>query len=273
MLRRSAFLAATLFFLPAGVFGGWSSDAPEAWEYWEYNNPENTQPIDHTAWDTFLQKYIRPDGAGYNRFAYSSVTDEDKQALENYIDSLAQIEITERARPVQLAYWLNLYNALTINVVLDHYPVSSIRKIRLGGVLSRGPWDGELIEIEEEPMSLNAIEHEILRPIWNDPRLHYGINCASVGCPNLHDRAFTAANVDALLDQLATEFLSHPRGLHIDGDSVTVSSIFQWFAYDFGNSETGIIEHIAKYAPEEKADLLLKIGELSDAEYDWALNQ
>ncbi len=273
MLRRFAFLAITLLTLPAGLFDNWSSNAPEAWEYWEYNNPQNEQRIDHSLWDGFLQKYVRPDGNGYNAFAYSSVTETDKTVLESYIAALSKIEITERSKPVQLAYWINLYNALTINVVLDHYPVSSIRKIRLGGVLSSGPWDEDLIEVEQEPMSLNAIEHEILRPIWQDPRLHYAINCASVGCPNLHIRAFTADNADQLLDQLASDYLSHPRGLKIEGDVVTVSSIYEWFAYDFGNSEQAIIEHIAKHAPAEKSERLLQIGELSGSEYDWTLNQ
>ena len=174
---------------------------------------------------------------------------------------------------MQLAYWINLYNALTIKVVLDHYPVASIRDIRLGGLLSRGPWDGDLIEIEGEPITLNAIEHEILRPIWKDPRLHYAINCASVGCPNLHNRAFTAANSEHLLPQLAKDYLSHPRGLKIEDDSVTVSSIFEWFAYDFGNSEDGIIKHIAAYAPTAKSEALLRIGEISGSHYDWSLNE
>lgn len=270
---RFAALAASLLFLPAGLLGGWSSSAPEAWEYWAYNNPENTQPLDHAAWDAFLQKYVRPDGQGYNRFAYGEVSAADKAALEGYISYLTGLEITEHAQPVQLAYWLNLYNALTVKVVLDHYPVKSIRDIRLGGLLSRGPWDGELIEIEEEPITLNAIEHEILRPIWKDPRLHYAINCASVGCPNLHDRAFTATNTPGLLDQLARDYLSHPRGLKIDGDSVTVSSIFQWFAYDFGNAEPQIIEHIVTYAPPEKGEALQRIGEIAHTEYDWSLNE
>ncbi|WP_299848756.1 DUF547 domain-containing protein [uncultured Roseovarius sp.] len=273
MLRRLLFLALTLSILPAGLLGRWSSSAPEAWEHWEYHDPENKHPINHSAWDKFLQKYVRPDGNGYNKFAYSSVTDTDKTRLETYIDNLTQIEITERARPVQLAYWINLYNALTIKVVLDHYPVSSIRNIRLGGILNRGPWDEELVEIEAESISLNAIEHEILRPIWQDPRIHYAINCASVGCPNLHRRAFTATNVDDLLDQLAEEYLSHPRGFKIEGDIVTVSSIFQWFAYDFGNSEEGVIKHIAQHAPANKVEKLLQIGGISDSEYDWSLNQ
>ena len=273
MLSRFGFLALALLLLPAGLLGGWSSSAPEAWEYWEYNNPDNAQPIDHSTWDMFLRKYVRPDGNGYNKFAYGEVSSADKAMLENYIQKLSQVEITERARPVQLAYWINLYNALTIKVVLDHYPVASIRDIRLGGLLSRGPWDGELVEIEEEQITLNAIEHEILRPIWRDPRLHYAINCASVGCPNLHNRAFTAANTPQLLDQLATAYLAHPRGLSIENNEATVSSIFQWFAYDFGNSEQKIIKHIAKYAPAQKAQALIKIGDLADADYDWALNE
>lgn len=273
MLRRVFFACVAVTFLPAGLLGGWSSSAPEAWEYWEFNNPDNSQPIDHSAWDGFLQKYVRKASDGYATFAYDQVTAGDKAALDGYIDALAQIEITERARPVQLAYWLNLYNALTVQVVLDRYPVDSIRDIRLGGLLSRGPWDGELVDIEDEPMSLNAIEHEILRPIWKDPRIHYGINCASVGCPNLHDRAFTAANVDTVLDQLARDYLAHPRGLRIENGAATVSSIFRWFAYDFGNSEQGVIRHIATYAPQDKAQALLAIGEIADTEYDWNLNQ
>ncbi|MGB5863329.1 MAG: DUF547 domain-containing protein [Sulfitobacter sp.] len=273
MLTRPIALVVALTVLPAGLFTNFSSSEPEAWEYWEYNNAENTQAIDHSAWDSILQEYIKPDGNGLNLFAYGSVTDADKAALKAYIASLTEIEITERAKPVQLAYWLNLYNALTIDVVLDHYPVASIRDIRLGGLLSRGPWDGDLVEVEEEPMSLNAIEHEILRPIWKDPRLHYGINCASIGCPNLHDEAFTGENVDALLDVLAKEYLSHPRGLTIEDDSVVVSSIFEWFAYDFGNSEEGVITHISQYITPERQSELAAIGEIAKTEYDWALNE
>jgi len=272
-MRSLAFACIALLALPAGILGGWSSSAPEAWEYWDYSNPDNTEPVDHSAWDQFLQTYVMPGADGYSTFAYEAVTPEDKARLDTYINTLSEIEITNRAKSVQLAYWLNLYNALTVQVVLDHYPVDSIRKIRLGGLLSRGPWDGELIVVEEAPITLNAIEHEILRPIWQDPRLHYGINCASVGCPNLHTQAFTAANVDDLLDELARDFLAHPRGLNIENGTVTVSSIFSWFAYDFGNSEQGIIEHIASFAPEDKANALREIGSISGTEYDWALNQ
>ena len=273
MLQRIGFAIVAMAFLPAGILGGWSSSAPLSWEYWELSNPNNTQPIDHSAWDGFLQKYIRDDGTKYSTFAYDAVTAADKAALDSYIAAMSQVQITDRARPVQFAYWLNLYNALTIQVVLDHYPVDSIRDIRLGGLLSRGPWDGELLDIEGLPMTLNAIEHEILRPIWADPRIHYGVNCASVGCPNLHNKAFTAANVDGLLTKLAHDYLAHPRGLQIVGNEVTVSKIFSWFAYDFGNSEQSVIDHIATYAPTDKAQALREIGEISDTQYDWSLNQ
>ena len=272
-MRRFAPAILCLIFLPAGEILKWSSFAPSSWEYWENHVADAQEEIDHSAWDSFLKRYITQDETGLNRFNYGGVTHADKAALDTYIKGLEAIEITNYAKPEQLAYWLNLYNAVTIQVVLDHYPVASIKDIDISGLLSNGPWKADLVTVEELELSLNAIEHDILRPIWSDPRIHYGVNCASIGCPNLHKTAFTGDNVDALLTTLARDFVNHPRGVTIVEGDVIVSSIYSWFAHDFGNSHDAVFAHISEYAEAPLRAKLQSIGSISDHAYDWNLNE
>ena len=127
--------------------------------------------------------------------------------------------------------------------------------------------------IEGETLSLDDIEHRILRPIWQDPRIHYAVNCASIGCPNLSNEAFTAQNTDVLLTQGAIAYINHPRGVSINNDELTLSSIYKWFKEDFGTDDRAIIQHLQTYA---KPALKAQLGELSDIEgyeYDWSLNE
>ncbi|MCG8693457.1 MAG: DUF547 domain-containing protein, partial [Minwuiales bacterium] len=192
---------------------GQANAAPKSklWERWTAHDPSATQQIDHRAWDQFLRTYVRPNGSGLNLVAYSEVTAEDRRALEAYLSALAVTPISRFNRAEQVAYWINLYNALTIKVILDHYPVESIRKISISpGLFSIGPWDRKLIRIEGEELTLNDIEHRILRPIWQDPRIHYAVNCASISCPNLIPTAFTGANADELMTAGAREYMNSP---------------------------------------------------------------
>ncbi len=269
---RSAALVAVLL-ATSGFLNSWSSSKPELWEGWEAHNPKNAEPINHSAWNALLQKYVTTDKTGLNRFAYGKVTKADKQLLKKYIAQLSKIQITDRARNVQLAYWINLYNALTIDVVLKHYPVKSIRDIDISGVFANGPWGKALVTVEGEELTLDDIEHQILRPIWKDPRIHYGVNCASIGCPNLLKKPFTAKTVNAQLDQAARDYVNHPRGLQIRNGKASASKIYEWFAYDFGNSEKGVIKHLIRYATPERAAALKKAGRISDTVYDWSLNE
>ena len=269
---RSAALIAVLF-ATSGFLNSWSSSKPEVWEGWDSHNPKNTKPIDHSAWGGILKKYISTDKTGLNRFAYAKVTKADKAALKKYIAKLSKIEITDRARNVQLAYWINLYNALTVDVVLDHYPVKSIRDIDISGLFADGPWGKALITIEGEEVTLDDIEHQILRPIWKDPRIHYGVNCASIGCPNLLKTPFTGKTAEAQLERAASDFINSPRGLSIKNGKATVSKLYEWFAYDFGNSEKGVIKHLQRYATPDRAAALKISGRISDTAYDWSLNE
>ncbi len=203
--------------------------------------------------------------------AYAHVSDADRKRLDRYIDDLTALAISAYSRDEQRAYWINLYNALTVQVILDHYPVKSIRQIK-PNLFSVGPWRKKLITVEGEQLSLDDIEHRILRPIWRDPRLHYAVNCAAIGCPNLQTEAYTAANADTLLDRGARAYVNNPRGVAFRNGRLIVSSIYEWFQEDFGNSDEGVIGHLRRYAEPPLAARLNGTKRIAGDGYDWALN-
>ena len=144
--------------------------------YWQDQVATDQRDISHQQWQKLLDKYlvVQPQ---QTLFRYGAVTTEDKQQLSAYINQLSHLDPRKYNRNVQFAYWVNLYNALTVQLIIDHYPVTSITK--LGGFFSFGPWDQPVVTINNKSLSLNDIEHRILRPIWRDPRIHYAVNCAS----------------------------------------------------------------------------------------------
>jgi hypothetical protein len=249
--------------------------APKAvlWERWTANDPQSTIGVDHSAWGAFLGKYLVESEDGINRVAYGKVSDEDLASLGGYIEHLEAQPVSKLNRDEQRAFWINLYNALTVKVILDHYPVDSIREIKISpGLFSSGPWGKKLASVEGEELALDDIEHRVLRPIWKDPRIHYAVNCASLGCPNLQPVAFTAANTDELLERAATQYINHPRGVWFEGGKLKVSSIYKWFMSDFGGNHKGVIEHLKKYAAPELSRSLEEEKRFRGHAYDWSLN-
>jgi hypothetical protein len=266
-------VAILILALPLSGFGsieGLLAPSKDLWPRWAVADPASTAQIDHTAWSAFLQKYLVP--GEVNRVRYAKVTTADRRALETYIAGLALLPITKYNRAEQLAYWINLYNAMTVDLVLEYYPIKSIRDIDISpGWFAFGPWDKDLLTIEGQRLSLNDIEHRILRPIWNDPRLHYALNCASLGCPNLAPVPFTAENADQLLEQGARDFING-RAVRLTGGRLIVSSIYDWFIEDFGGSETGVLDHLRKYAAPPLAAELAARRKIDGEAYDWRLN-
>jgi len=249
--------------------------APKAdlWERWTANDPKSTATIDHSGWDRLLARYLKTDADGLNRFDYKGVSREDRAALKGYISRLARVPISTYARPEQRAYWINLYNALTVDVVLDHYPVASIRDIDISpGLFSDGPWGKALVAVEDTPLTLNDIEHRILRPIWRDPRIHYAVNCASVGCPNLAKKAYTAATLEPMLEAAAHDYINTPRGARVGKDGLVVSSIYIWFQDDFGGDDAAVIAHLGHYADASLKRALAGRTTIDAHVYDWSLN-
>lgn len=246
---------------------------PEPWQRWEKYNSADTRTIDHGSWTEILKKYVLPRSGQVNTFAYDRVDEKDRDKLANYITELSALSIGTYNRPEQMAYWINLYNALTISIVLEHYPVQTIRDIDISpGLFSDGPWGKQVVEVEGEALSLNDIEHRILRVIWPTPLVHYGVNCASIGCPDLGTEAFTGTMVNAQLEVAARAYVNDSRGVSIKDGKITVSKIYDWFIDDFGGNEAGVIQHLLAYATPELAKEISSIGTLSDVAYDWALN-
>jgi hypothetical protein len=244
----------------------------ELWERWD-KATANKVAIDHAEWNAFLAKYVKPGRDGINRVAYGKVAAYDREKLAAYLARMQGVKPTKFSRTEQRAYWINAYNAATVNVVLEHYPVESITKIDISpGLFAKGPWKKKLLTIEGEDVSLDDIEHRILRPIWKDPRTHYSVNCASLGCPNLATVAYTAGNMEELLDAGARAYVNHPRGARIENGKLYVSSIYSWFEADFGDSEEGVIEHLEKYAEPALAKQLAGVHRIAGDSYDWSLN-
>lgn len=265
--------ARVLLVVVLGYSSAWAAPKAELWPRWQKHDPASGQKIDHETWDRLLKQHVVSHPSRINRIRYQDVRADDQKLLKNYSQFLQGISISSYNRKEQLAYWINLYNALTIDLILSRFPVASIRDINISpGLFERGPWGAKLLTVEGEKLSLDDIEHRILRPIWKDPRLHYAVNCASLGCPNLPPAAYTGDNTEALLEKGAKEFINHGRGVALTGSKLKVSSIYVWFQEDFGGDAEGLMEHWRNYADPPLAAALENYQGGLRHDYDWRLN-
>jgi hypothetical protein len=277
-MSLSRILVAAIFSLLFGLISlstVYGAPALRLWPRWQTHDPDSPVIIDHADWNLILQRYVDTGHpSGIYRFKYSKVSPKDRQVVHDYLQKMQTVQVSGLSRNEQKAYWINLYNALTVDVILDYYPVKSIRDIDISpGIFSNGPWDAKLLTVEGEKISLNDIEHRILRPIWQDNRVHYAVNCASLGCPNLQPQSFTSKNLDKLLEKAAHDFINHPRGVSFINNSLLVSSIYFWFKEDFGGTESGIIEHLRSYLAPENLKKLDLMPQKVRHQYDWSLNE
>ena len=228
--------------------------------------------VDHNAFDAFLSAYRVMGDDGIARIRYGAVSPTDKAALGAYVARLAATPVSRLNRDEQFAFWINFYNAATIAMIIEHFPLDSILNVPLGGWFSFGPWDAKIVTVEGHPVSLNDMEHRILRPIWNDPRIHYAVNCASIGCPNLADRAYRPDRMDEALTNAARDYVNHPRGVRVRGGKLVVSSIYVWFESDFKTADGSVLAHLKRYAAADLAESIQAAGQIFADDYDWSLN-
>ncbi len=227
-----------------------------------------------------LALYVSEHDDGVNRVNYArwKASASDMGRLNTVVAGLARMAPSRMARAQAIAYWANLYNAITLQVVLGRYPVASIRDIRSEGVLLDpqayfGPWRSKRVTIERRRYSLDDIEHQTLRPLARDPRIHYSVNCASIGCPNIQRAAWRAETLEPDLDRAARAYVNHPRAVTVLADgTLRVSSIYEWFKEDFGGSDAGVIAHLRRYAEPALTQRLRSATRISANAYDWALN-
>ena len=250
-----------------------ADDRREAFEHWKQHDMGSAMRIDHAAWEAFLLHYLRPGKDGVHRLAYGRVSEQDYAALSDYIDAMTRVDIILYRRSEQMAYWINLYNALTVKLIIDHYPIASIRKIRRQSDGPKTtPWSWPLVTIDGVSLSLNDIENRILTPIWSDPRVHYAITCAAVGCPNLQPVPFSGPLLEQQLSDAVMAYVNDPRCIRIEDDELHVSSFYRWNLQAFGGSERAIIQHLMAYAEPDLAMRLQTFDRLHGDRFDWRLN-
>ena len=247
---------------------GWAAPSSKYWSIWDEQNPASKESINHQPWQMILDNYL-VELPGTNLFRYQTVSADDRKKLQSYLKQLADTDPRRYSKPEQKAYWINFYNALTVNLILEKYPVKSITNI---GWFNFGPWNRDITKVAGQNLSLNDIEHRILRPLWKDSRIHYAVNCASLGCPDLSPRAYTAANVEDQLDAQARRFIQQEKGVDwIDGRLV-LSRIFEWYESDFG-TRSRLIEHLTQYSTPATLRKLSRYNGVVEYQYDWNLNE
>lgn len=226
----------------------------------------DSQPIEHTVFDELLKKHVSDEGwVDYKGFIRDSIK------FNEYLDLLSNHHPNDEkwSKNERLAYWINAYNAFTIKLIMDHYPVTSIKDIKSGIPFVNTVWDIKFINIEGAEYDLNNIEHGIIRPKFNEPRIHFAVNCASVSCPKLQNFAYTADKLDEQLDEAAREFLNDPSRNKISEDQLKLSKILTWYWGDFKDHYKSRTELVKKYV-----DTTVNTDEdVEFLDYDWGLNE
>ena len=224
------------------------------------------------AYAQVLTRNITPGADGVMLFDYAAAkSNGDHETIKAYIAAQAALRPSTMTDAQATAYWANLYNAVTLDVVLDDYPIKSIRSL---GPFTTGPWKREVVTVEGETLSLDNIEHDILRVDFATPYIHYMVNCASIGCPNLREELWTADGLYADQKIAAAAFINSDRGVKIRKDGrIAVSKIYNWFSEDFGTTEEDLRAHLAEHAKGERLEALTSGAKFKGSHYNWDLNQ
>jgi Protein of unknown function, DUF547 len=231
----------------------------------DYNS--DSKPISHAIFDSLLRQYVNTEGyVNYKGFI------SDSAKFNSYLELLSRNHPNEKNwnKNERLAYWINAYNAFTIKLICNYYPVESIKDIKKGVPFVSDTWTIDFIKIEGKTYNLNDIEHGIIRPKFNDPRIHFAVNCASKGCPPLLNETYLADKLDAQLDSQAKSFINDGfRNKILSAQKADLSKIFTWFSGDFKKVSPSVVAFINKFSNTK----LNENANLDYQEYDWSLNE
>jgi len=230
------------------------------------------EAFDHSAFSTLLGQHVHEGLVDYDAFAASL-------RFDAYLDALAAARPGELSRDERLAFWINVYNAFTIELVNSHKERRSIRNINrtLGLLPLKGPWSERMVRAASRSLTLDEVEHEIIRKQFDEPRVHFALVCAAMGCPPLREEAYTGGKLDAQLEDQARAFVRRsPEKNRVDlaSRTVRVSPVFEWYRDDFGGTRAAIGACLARYFPDGEERRLLLSGrcDLETTDYDWSLN-
>lgn len=239
--------------------------------------PATGESVSNRLYTAVLEEYVH-DG----RVDYNGLCEDERFAA--YLDQLAAADPdTIRDDDERLAFWINVYNAYTLKIICDDYPLESINDLHFGGlvvgtVLNKTAWDKKFVKTGGDELSLNHVEHEIIRKEFGDPRAHFAIVCASVSCPPLRAESYDGVRLGDQLDDQARIFLSESDKNHFDIDKkeAYLSKIFDWFSKDFGGNNEEILLFVSAYLPEDIASAIRANAtewKIKHTDYDWGLNE
>jgi hypothetical protein len=221
--------------------------------------------VDNSLYGELLKKYVRDGKVDYAGFK------SEEAKLDRYLKILENVDPEKLSRNEQFAFYANAYNAWTIKLILSGYPgVTSIKDL---GSLIKSPWKKKIVRIDGEVISLDHVEHEILRPRYRDPRVHFAINCAAKSCPPLRPEPFSGNILNRQLDDSTRSFINDPQSYRLEDNELYVSKIFKWFSEDFNDDVFGFF---LKYATGNLKKELEAKSERIDVKYlhyDWSLNE
>jgi hypothetical protein len=220
--------------------------------------------VSHSLFRELLHQYVAEGRVNYAGFK------SEEAKLDRYLDRLQDVDPNALSRNEQFAFYINVYNAWTIKLILTKYPgIDSIKEL---GIFNTGPWKKQIVRLNGKTVSLDHIEHDILRPRYKDPRVHFAINCAALSCPPLRSEPFVAEKLDRQLDDATRAFINNPASYRLEGRNLHVSRIFKWFSEDFNDDP---LSFYLKYANPQLKKKLENIPEKINIEYlayDWSLN-
>lgn len=220
--------------------------------------------VDNQIYGELLKKYVVDGNVDYKGFKV------EEKKLDQYLDILTKVDVDALDRDEQFAHYVNVYNAWTIKLILTKYPdLESIKD--LGNIL-KSPWKKKFVQLKDEVVTLDHVEHDILRPGFKDPRVHFAVNCASRSCPPLRSEPYTGAKLDRQLREMTAAFINDPGQYRLEDDTLRVSSIFKWFSEDFNGDVTGFYRQYAQGDLKSKLEALGNRTKIKYLDYDWSLN-
>ena len=238
---------------------------------WPDSQQVSMDQIDHAPFDQLLQKYVNEDGMVAYKSWHANAA--DRQQLKDYLASLGRGSTTKPASAnAQLAFWINAYNATTIEGIMRVYPTTSIRK-HTSKLLGYNIWRDLLLHVGDRQIALEDIENKVLRKM-NEPRIHFAIVCASIGCPRLMNRAYMADSVKEQLAVNAQDFFSRSQNLQVSGNTLAVSKILEWYGTDFAPSPQEQMKVLEKYLPAAAKQVVNQGNfRVTYQDYNWNLNE
>lgn len=243
------------------------------WPKWEVANPLSQEVISHQLWQDFLNRRVFANEEHINLINYAHITQTDLNLLKTYLNHMSEIDINNYNRNEQLAFWINVYNALTVQIIANYFPVSTIQEINISpGLFSIGPWGANLFTIKNTSLTLDDINNRIIRAIWNDPRTHYVLNNGTIGAPNLNPKVYEGKTIQEQLNNATSTYINSLRGVTVIEGKLIISKLYDWYEEDFGGTKQDVIFHLLQFAKEPLKSQLKHINTIDSYMYNWHIN-